>query len=93
MQAPLAIIGFLMGLLAWWRGSDWLWLFGAVTLLANWPYALLIIVPLNNRLMGSNAETVGPDVRALIDRWASLHASRTALGALAICMFLWASLR
>jgi hypothetical protein len=35
MQAPLAVIGFLAGLLAW---RHWRWLFGAVVPIANWPY-------------------------------------------------------
>jgi hypothetical protein len=37
MQAPLAIIGFLAGVLAWRQTGDWRWLIGAVVLIANWP--------------------------------------------------------
>ena len=28
MQAPLAILGCLFGLLAWWQAGGWLWLLG-----------------------------------------------------------------
>jgi Domain of unknown function (DUF1772) len=37
MQAPLAIIGFLLGLAAWWQTGHWAWLLGAAILIANWP--------------------------------------------------------
>lgn len=90
MQAPLAIIGFLLGAAAWWSTDDWRWLAGGLVLLANWPVTLLGIMPTNNRLMGTAPEAAGPQTRALIERWGKLHAIRTALGALATVIFLWA---
>ncbi|MCC7250409.1 DUF1772 domain-containing protein [Hyphomicrobium sp.] len=90
MQASLAVLGFLLGLATWWTTGDWRWLAGGLVLLANWPYTLLGIMPTNNRLMGASAESAGPETRALIERWGSLHAVRTALGALGTLIFLWA---
>src|SRR3954452_19333769 len=51
MQAPLAITGFLLGLIAWWQSGDWLGMLGALLMVANWPYILLGIMPTNNRIM------------------------------------------
>jgi hypothetical protein len=51
MQASLAIVGGLFGLLAYLNTLDWRWLLGAVVLLANWPSTLFVISPTNNRLM------------------------------------------
>ncbi len=93
MQAPLAVVGFLLGVLAWWQVGEWLWLVGAVVLIANWPYTLLGIMPTNNRLMAVEPAAAGSDTRALIGTWAGLHAVRTALGFAAVLVFLWASLR
>ena len=93
MQAPLAIIGFVLGVVAWWQAEEWLWLLGAIVLVANWPYTLLAIMPTNQKLMDMEPAEAGSAVRNLIERWATLHAGRTALGALATLIFLWASSR
>jgi anthrone oxygenase-like protein len=92
IQAPLAIIGFLLGLLAWWQTGQWRWLLGALILVANWPYTLLGIMPTNRKLMGTEPASAGPESRALIGKWAALHAGRTALGFAATVIFLWASM-
>jgi Domain of unknown function (DUF1772) len=91
MQGPLAIVGCLLGIIAWWQSGDWRWLAGALLLVANWPYTLIGIMPTNNRLMTMRLEEAGPESRALMEDWGRLHAVRTALGALATVTFLWAS--
>jgi hypothetical protein len=93
MQAPLAIAGFILGGWAWWQTGEWLWLLGAVLMIANWPYTLLGIMPTNNRLMAIDPAAAGADSRKLIEIWAWLHAVRTALGFAAVLAFLGASLR
>ena len=93
MQATLAIIGFLAGMVAWWQGGGWPWLLGAVVLVANWPYTLLGIMPTNHVLMAIDPATAGAESRALIVKWGGLHAVRTVLGFVATAVFLWASVR
>jgi hypothetical protein len=92
MQAPLAIAGFLLGLLAWWQSGDPLWAIGGLLMLANWPVTFFIIMPTNNRLMATEPGSAGPESRAIIERWGSLHAIRTALGFATMLVFLWATL-
>jgi len=92
MQAPLAVIGFVLGLTTWLQTGHWLWLIGAFVLVANLPYTLLVVMPTNNRLMATDPASAGPDSRALIEKWGALHAARTALGLAATLIFLWASL-
>ena len=91
MQAPLAIIGFLFGLLAWWQTGVWQWGLGAVVIVANWPYTLYVIMPTNNLLMTTDPATASDVSRDLIKQWGRLHAVRTALGIAATLIFLWAS--
>jgi len=90
MQAPLAIVGFVLGLIAWWQSGQWLWGIGATLMVANWPYTLLSIMPTNNRLMAIDPSESGPSSRALIESWGRLHAGRSALGGLAVLAFLGA---
>jgi hypothetical protein len=92
MQATLAVVGFLLAALAWFRGGHWLWLLGGVTLFANWPFTLFVIMPVNVVLMGTPRDRAGPSSRALIERWGQLHAVRTALGAAAVVLMLCAAL-
>jgi hypothetical protein len=86
MQAPLAVIGGVLGLIAWWQTRDMLWLAGGIAMLANMPYTLLIIMPVNKRL---TAMTPGDAAaRPLIQTWARLHAGRSALGVVATVLYL-----
>ena len=90
MQAPLAIIGFVLGAAAWWLTGGLTFFIGGVLLLANWPWTLFGIMPTNRILMDTKLEEAGPQSRALIVKWNRLHSVRTALGCFAILAFLMA---
>ena len=89
MQAPLAVIGCLFGLIAYWQTREFGFLAGAVLLIANWPWTLLGIMPTNNLLMTIDPGNTTPQTRALIIKWGNLHAVRSALGSVATGAFLW----
>jgi hypothetical protein len=92
MQAPLAIIGFLLGVMAWRQTGNWRWVIGADVLIANWVYTIVAIFPINERIKAIAPEKAGLTSRALIKKWGILHAGRTALGVIATAFFLWASI-
>jgi len=92
MQASLALIGFILGTLEWLVTGQWLWLAGALALVANWPFTLFVIMPVNKRLEATPHESADEETRALIERWGTLHGVRSALGALSVGLFLWASI-
>ncbi len=90
MQAPLALVGCLLGSVAWWQASHPGFLIGAVAMIAPWPWTMIGIKPINDALLAIDLDKAGPPARALVVRWGALHAVRTALGALATLAFLWA---
>ncbi|MDT3379226.1 DUF1772 domain-containing protein [Labrys neptuniae] len=92
MQASLAVASGLAGIATAWLAGSWLWLVGAVLMLANWPYTLLGIMPTNRLLEATPNDEAGAQTRRLILRWGWLHAVRTALGAAATLAYLGASL-
>lgn len=90
MQATLAVVSGVLGLLAAWLTADWRWAVGAVLMLANWPYTMLAIMPTNKKIEAIPNDEGGPASRTLIMRWGSLHAVRTGLGVAATLAYLWA---
>lgn len=89
MQAPLAVAGCICGLIAWWQTGAPGFLAGAVLMIANWPWTLLGMMSTNNALMAIDPADATPRTRALIVKWGTLHAVRSALGSLATIAFLW----
>jgi hypothetical protein len=91
MQASLALVSGGLGIASWWLSGDWRWLLGAAAMLANWPYTLILMRPVNNALMAILDENGGPASRSMILAWGRLHAVRSALGGIATLAFLAAS--
>jgi hypothetical protein len=90
MQASLAIIGFVLGLIAWRETGDERWLTGACILIAAWPYTLLVMMRTNKRLLAMEHADAGPESRALLKKWGQMHLVRTALGWAALAVYLQA---
>ena len=90
-QGGLAVLGGGAGLVQAWLSGDWLWALGAVLMLANWPYTLAAILPLNHRLKEIPSNEIATKARAMLVRWNRLHAGRSAMSAGAVIVFLWAA--
>ena len=92
VQAPLALIGFFLGVLAWWQMSHPGFLVGAIAIIAPWPWTLIVIKPINDALLATEPDKAGPPTRALVVKWGGVHAARTVMGGLATVAFFWACL-
>ena len=92
MQASLALISTVFGLLAAYLTGRWIWLAGAALILAPWPWTLFVILPVNKVLEATPADAANAATRRLIERWGRLHAVRSALGVAATLVYLWAIL-
>ena len=92
MQGGLAVASGLTGILAVWFTGEWRWATGAVLMLANWPYTMFWILPLNHRLNAVAPAEAGLESRQMLDQWNRLHGLRTVLSLLATVAFVWAAL-
>src|SRR6266702_2548274 len=46
---------------------------------ANWPYTLLVILPINKRIAAISPDAAVREARDLIETWGRLHAGRSVL--------------
>ena len=76
----LVIVSGVLGVVVYFGTWDWRWLLGAILILANWPYTLGVVFPVNKRLEAMPPESANAETRDLIETWGKLHAVRSALG-------------
>lgn len=91
IQSGLAVAGSAAGLIIWYLSADWRWFAGSMLLLANWPFTLIVIMPVNKPLMAMPASAAGSESRAMLVKWGKLHNFRSSLGAAAALLFAWAA--
>jgi len=80
LQAPLAVIGFLFAMIAWWQLSETTWLAAGLLLGAVVPFTLIVIMPTNRKLLEPARDLDSSETRALLTHWNRLHAVRSVLG-------------
>ena len=90
MQATLVVITTLCAGLSWRSTRNPAWLIGMFAILANLPFTLLVIAPINTELQAMAAAQASAASRHLIQRWGELHAVRAGLGLFAVLSFSWA---
>ncbi len=87
MTSALALIASLLAYVDFARSGDVRLLIGGTVILASWPYAFFVIVPVNVWLYTLPPERARSDVRHLMREWGLLEWGQTAIGLIA-CWFL-----
>jgi Domain of unknown function (DUF1772) len=88
MQASLAGLGCVSGMIGGWQRSDPAVMIAGVLLGSVVPFTLIVILPTNNRLLDPTLDPQGAELSQLLNRWGRLHAVRSALGTVAFLIFL-----
>ena len=88
MQASLALVASVAGLIAFVQGAGIGWLVGAAFIFTVVPTTLLVIMPTNAQLLDPARDRSSAATRQLLVRWGRLHAIRSALSVIASLIFL-----
>ena len=89
MQAPLAVVGGVLALVAWLTGEPIGWLVTGGLLASVVPFTLIVIFPTNHRLLDEGLEAASSEAAGLLHRWGQLHLLRTAASLAALVGMLW----
>jgi hypothetical protein len=89
MQAILAAVGLLSSIAAWLAGAMFWWVVGGILLGAVIPFTLIVILPTNKQLLSPTLDRRSAETQRLLARWATLHAVRSVLSAVALLLFLY----
>ena len=85
LRSSAAISGFI----AYFDTQDVRWAFGAVVIIGSWLYAFFVMSPLDNQIRSLRGGDVAA-ARALVRQWGIVELGLTAIGVVAVLMFLWA---
>ncbi len=89
MQASLASAAFVAAVAAWHMTAVLSWLIGASLIVAVIPFTLIVVLPLNKRLLDPILDRNSPAALRLLTRWGHLHMVRTVLSVAALAVFLF----
>lgn len=79
MQAALAVVGTLAGVVAGLALGSPAWLAGSFLLFCVVPFTLIVIFPTNHKLLDPTLDKSSAEAHRLLTRWGRLHEVRTVL--------------
>lgn len=91
MQASLAVVAGLFGMIRGVQGGGPLWVWAAMLILTVVPFTLIVIRPTNNRLLDPRRDRRSDETLQLLKSWGRLHSIRSLLSVAASILFVWAA--
>jgi uncharacterized membrane protein len=88
LQAPLAVVSFISGVLVWVINGELAWLIASLLIGAVVPFTFLVAMPVNRKLLDPNRDLTSAETRDLLDKWNKLHSARTVLSLAASALYL-----
>lgn len=91
LLAGLSLLSAVLGFIDYKTSDDARWLAGAAVIVAAWPFMFYAVSPLDNRILALISAEDGADARKAIELWGKVQLALTALGALAVALFVFAN--
>ena len=88
LLAALALLAAIAGFIAYFEAQDVRWAYGALVIIASWLYAFFVMAPLDNQIRSLRGGEVAA-ARALVRQWGIVESGLTAIGLVAVLVFLW----
>jgi len=92
MQATLALVATISGVVSWSIAGSVLWIIGALLIFGVIPFTLIAILPTNKQLRAPALDRKSAHTHELLVRWGQLHSVRTVASLAASFLFLVAAL-
>lgn len=90
MLSVLAVVSAVLAYIQFRANGDVRWIIGGITILASWPYAYFVMVPVNVWLCAMSPGRAVSPVRKLMRDWGLLEWGHALIGFAAVCAFAWA---
>jgi anthrone oxygenase-like protein len=86
----LAVVSAILATIQFRADGDVRWIIGGVTILATWPYAYFVMMPVNVWLCAIPPGRAVSAARKLMRDWGLLEWGHALIGLAAACVFAWA---
>jgi hypothetical protein len=90
LLSVLAVVSAILAYIQFRADADVRWVVGGITILASWPYAYFVMMPVNVWLCAISPGRAVSPARKLMRDWGLLEWGHALIGFAATCVFAWA---